>query len=89
MKNTLTEELNRMRELAGIIKEGSEQSTANTSDGAQKPPMQTQSPSIGSSIAGVMGQTPIAKQPAPSEKFSEEEMEEMIDDEGDYPAIDK
>ena len=89
MKNMLSEELKRMKTLAGIINEGSEQSTANTSDGAQKPPMQTQSPSIGSSIAGIQGQVPIAKQPAPSEEFSEKEMEEMIDDEGDYPAIDK
>jgi hypothetical protein len=88
MKKNLKEELNRMRELAGIIKEGSEQSTANSAEGAQKPPMQTQSPSIGSAQAGIRGQVPIAKQPAPSEKFSEEEMEEMIDDEGDYPSED-
>jgi hypothetical protein len=85
MKNKLVEELDRMRKLAGLIKEGSEQSTANTADGAQKQPMQIQSPSIGSSIAGVMGQTPIAKQPAPSEEYTEEEMDEIIGDESDYP----
>lgn len=72
----------------GTIEEGSEQSTANTSDGAQKPPMQTQSPSIGSPMAGIKGRVPIAKQPAPSQKYTEEEMEEIIGDENDYPNTD-
>jgi hypothetical protein len=85
MKN-LTEELNRMRELAGIIKEGSEQSTANTADGAQKPPTQTQSPSIGSPQIQKVGNTPKAKQPTPQVN-TKEEIEELLYDESDYPPI--
>ena len=84
MKNNLTEELKRMRELAGLIKEGAEQSTANSSEGGQKPPTQTQSPSIGNPQVQRTGQTPQAKQPAPEPKDGDEEIKELLDDAGDY-----
>lgn len=87
MKNSLNEELNRMRELAGLIKEGAEQQTANSAEGSQTPPMQTQSPSIGKFQTQTIGQTPKAKQPGPEENFDKSEIQELLDDESDYSPI--
>ena len=66
MKNNLIEELNRMKELAGIINEQGE--APGQAPAQQEAPNQTQSPSIGSSADNQKpGQTPQPKHPAPTQ----------------------
>lgn len=73
MKKNLSEELKRMRELAGIINEDEQ-----SSQGGESVPQQTQSPSIGNPEVIKQDQTPLPKQPVPEPILEEDDEVEKV-----------